>query len=492
MRRILSIVSILILLLVSFTSSFVYAEDSQCNACTTTSSYIDNYISFAYEIISTLQTYANKEWSVFTTATNNLGNTAGSDQWTTTNDPLRWLEAIVDNLNKKAQSLASAGYVTSLITTEAVALDSWKSIGLLFQSTSLLRDWQKIDRVDQSVTNTLLDLGNAGVFIRLGFRPGLEERIKSILEKYSTGNNPIITIEPNAYSTQPMKLLWALRRINQNIKTIIVYGNISSTDEDGVKHYIIDHKYLNKQIGFSDQFKENIWWSPNIPWGYYSCARAINGIAACSQLWKQAKENMDAIRKSSKSQTEDAKKIIKNSIQRLSWFWAKNGGTKEQLAAKEALSQRERELLRWYYWWQWVQNSEWLPLVQGFWDAYKAVRNDITSIWWPIDGLSFKKQEAENPPFVVWDIASTIVSNNTKSNLINIALETTESANQARQQAIFSDSTPITKVFPSMTKELTKAQFTLAGNDPKAIVNNLWKACELQCSNVWWRCWYDQ
>mgnify|MGYP007013259215 CR=1 FL=1 len=162
----------------------MYAEDTQCNACTTTSPYIDNYISFAYEIISTLQTYANKDWSVFTTATNNLGNTAWSDQGTTTHDPLRWLEAIVDNLNKKAQSLASAWYVTSLITTEAVALDSWKSIGLLFQSNSLLRDWQKIDRVDQSVTNTLLDLGNAWVFIRLWFKPGLQERIKSILEKY--------------------------------------------------------------------------------------------------------------------------------------------------------------------------------------------------------------------------------------------------------------------------------------------------------------------
>lgn len=492
MRRILSIISILTLLLVSSTSSFVYAEDTQCSACTTTSPYIDNYISFAYEIISTLQTYANKDWSVFTTATNNLGNTAWSDQGTTTNDPLRWLEAIVDNLNKKAQSLASAWYVTSLITTEAVALDSWKSIGLLFQSNSLLRDWQKIDRVDQSVTNTLLDLGNAWVFIRLWFKPGLQERIKSILEKYSTGNNPVIAIEPNAYSTQPMKILWALRRMNQNIKTIIVYWNINSTDEDGTQHYIINHKYLNKQIQFSDAFKETIGWSPNIPWGYYGCARAVNGIAACSQLWKQAKANMDAIRKSSKSQTEDAKTVIKNSIQRLSGFWAKNWGTKEQKAAKEALSNRERELLRWYYWWQWVQNSEWLPIVQWFWDAYKSVRNDITSIWWPIDWLSFKKQEPEKAPFIVWDIASTIKTSSTKNTLLTVALETTTEAGKARQQAIFSDTSPITKVFPSMTKELTKAQFTLASNDPKAIVNNLWKACELQCSNVWWRCWYDQ
>jgi hypothetical protein len=64
-------------------------------------------------------TYANKETSVFKTQTNNVDSTNGSTQTSTSTDALRGLESIVDNLNKKAQTAVSAGYVASLVTIEA-------------------------------------------------------------------------------------------------------------------------------------------------------------------------------------------------------------------------------------------------------------------------------------------------------------------------------------------------------------------------------------
>lgn len=481
----------MILAIVNTTSNFVYAEESSCAACTTTSPYIDNYIAFGYELISALQTYANDENSVFQTATNNTTSTQWQSQTTTTNEGSRTLQAIADNLNKKAQSLASAWFVASLITVEAVFLDSRKSVGVLFQSEAIMRDWQKVDRLDQSITNTLLDLWNAWVFVRLWFKAWFKERIVEILKKYNSGDNPVIDINPDTYSTQPANILWALRRMNQNIKTLISFGNLQENDEKWNTAYIIDHTFLDGQLSFSQAFKDAIGGNGSSVW-YYSCAKSVKWLAACSTIGKQGKAQMDAIAKDTKSQVKDAKTTIQNSILRLSWFWAKNGNTWAPSKAKEALEARQRELLRWQYWWKWVSNSDGLPLVQWFWDAYKSVKNNITSTGGPLNGLSTKKPETPQAPFVVWSIANTINSKKWREKFIAVAASTTSLAATERQQSLLWDTSPVTKVFPIITAELTKAQYTIEWNAANTIINNLWKACELQCSNVWGRCWYDQ
>lgn len=481
----------MILAIVTTTSNFVYAEENTCAACTTTSPYIDNYIAFGYELISALQTYANDENSVFQTATNNTTSTQWQSQTTTTNEGSRTLQAIADNLNKKAQSLASAWFVASLITVEAVFLDSRKSVWVLFQSEAIMRDWQKVDRLDQSITNTLLDLWNAGVFVRLWFKPWFKERIVEILKKYNSGDTPVIDINPDTYSTQPANILWALRRMNQNIKTLISFGNLQENDEKWNTKYIIDHTFLDGQLSFSQAFKDSIGGNGSTVW-YYSCAKSVKWVAACSTLGQQWKAQMDAIRKNTKSQTKDAKTTIQNSIKRLSWFRAKNWNTSTPNSSKEALEARQRELLRWQYGWRWVSNSDWLPLVQWFWDAYKTVKNNITSTGWPLNWLSTKKTETPKPQFVVWDIANKVQTIDTREKFMAVATSTATTAATERQQSLLWDTSPVTKVFPIITAELTKAQYTIQWNAANTIVNNLWKACELQCSNVWGRCWYDQ
>ncbi len=477
--------------LVPLTSNFVYAADTECKACTTTSPYIDSYIAFGYELISAMQTYANTESSIFQTPTNNVTSTQWWSQTTNANEWIRALQAIADNLNSKAQALASAWFVASLITVEAVFLDSRKSVWVLFQSESLMRDWNKIDGLDQRITNTLLDLGNNGVFIRLGFKEWFKERIVEILKKYNNGDNAVIAIDADAYSTQPVQILWALRRMDQNIKTLISFWNLQEKDEKGDIRYIIDHSYLNGQLKFSQAFKDNIWWNGNTLW-YYSCAKSVQWLAACSTVWKEWQKQIDAIRQDTKSQTKDAKKVIQDSIKRLSGFWAKNGKTPAQSNAKQALEQRQRELLRWQYWYKWVMNSDWTPVVQWFWDAYKTVRNDITNTSWPLNGLSTKEPEEVQTPFIVGDIATRELQKDARNDFLAVAIATNETASQWRNQSLLADTSPITKVFPLITSELTKAQYLIAGNSINTIVNNLWKACEMQCSNVWWRCRSDQ
>jgi hypothetical protein len=64
-------------------------------------------------------TYANKETSIFATSSNPNASTQASTQTETNSDFGRQLESIADNLNKKAQTMVSAGYVASLVTIEA-------------------------------------------------------------------------------------------------------------------------------------------------------------------------------------------------------------------------------------------------------------------------------------------------------------------------------------------------------------------------------------
>jgi hypothetical protein len=56
------------IILLTIGSNFAYAageEKAECDACNTTSPYVDNYVDFANEILKTFQTYANQQAYTF-------------------------------------------------------------------------------------------------------------------------------------------------------------------------------------------------------------------------------------------------------------------------------------------------------------------------------------------------------------------------------------------------------------------------------------------
>ena len=462
-KNILLLVYMLILWL-TWVQNFVYAEE-ECEACNTTSPYIDNYINFWYEIIQTFQTYANSEQSVFQKSWQNL-ITNGSSQNTTESDLQRELQSIVDNLNNKAQSVASAGYVFSLITIEWAFLDSWKNVGPLMNNQSIMRDWQKIDNLDQSITNTLIDLWNAWVFVRLWFRNWWRDRINQIVQKYTSMQNaPIQTSSLN--STQPTDILWWLRRMNQALKSSLsIWWN---------------KELWNSFMDWAMKFSSNA--IDNMPL-YYACAKWVGGMATCSPTGNRAKNNLESTWENTKDETSGAVTMIKNAVKRLSWFRSSNGQTQEMF------KQRQNDLLRWQYWRQWVRNNEWEPLVQGFWDAWKTVKNNISSVW-PFAGRKENSDEKTATPFVVWDITTTIQTANQKQKILLAFAETTNAAEQNRNQSVLADISPITKLFPLITQEIITAQYRIDSTKPNAITQSLWEACETQCKNLWWTCWYQ-
>lgn len=475
----------------SITAIPVYAEDwqanwtqsatanqEQCNACTTTSVYIDTYIDFGMEIISALRTYANT----------NDTTASATEQNTDQSDAGRWLESIAGNLNETAQSIASAWYVAAIISVEAAFLDSRKNLGIIFQSPALMRDRQKVDVLDQHIANTMLDLGNAGVFINKWMKSGFPTRIREIMTKYSTGTNAFLAqAQGTTSSTAPMVILQSLRTMNQDMKTYIAFGNMSVADKrDDIKP-LLQHTFFDWTIRFSDAMQQDLWW----PDGYYTCARAIKWITACTTLWQQAKDAWKNISSDTHTQMKQAKTKIENAVQRLSWFRSKNSDTKKADAARQALEQRQRDLLGAQYGRKWIKNSDWKPIVQWFWDAWKSVKNDITDTWWPLAWLSTIREKNAKEPFIIGDAdtSSYIQNKEFKNAFFLVAEETAALWATQRQESIFANSSTITQAIPLITQEIKKMTYLIEANNNDSIRKNLWQACEAQCSNVAGRCW---
>lgn len=462
-----------IILCTNSATSIVFAEDSapteaKCQACTTSSPYLDNYISFGLEIIKTLQTYANKETPSVMQAQAEPGKA----------DYQKELSSIADSLNKKAQTVASAWYAASLITIEGALLDSWKSIWPMLHSQSIMRDWKKLDALDQSITNTLFDLWNAGVFIRLGFKEWLDERLESIAKKYSQWANPVLSInsssQPGVFrGEQPIAWIGALWRMNQAMKTNI------GTSLNG-----LDQTYLNGKLSFSQDMRDSIQGTDTTD-GYYSCAKWTPWLVACSKSWKTARDNISSISTDFKNQAKDARKTIQNAMKRLSWFWSKNGD------AKQALQDRSRDLMRSQYGLDGVNatKNKWVLKnnADAFANAWKSVRNDITQTS-PIAWLSDIVAPPSDPPFIIGDLATAYTQRAEQNIFLETMRETIKHARVSYQQTTFGEVSAITKLFPDLSKSIIASTYMIDSSQEKTIVKNLGRACELQCSNAWWTC----
>ena len=485
MKRYLFITTILSAMLLIISSNFAFAADEECDACNTTSPYVDNYINFANELIKTFQTYANQQAYTFqqqwqTNVTNGWSQVNTNTNWQfVQTDANREFQAIVDNLNQKAQATASSIYVLWLVTIEGAFLDSWKNIAPLMNGKAILRDRQKLETVWQSITSTLLDLWNNWVFERLWFRQWRDARIEEIITRYSSMENAPISFNGKLYS-QPRDVLWALRRMNQALKTTIWIWANNIIDNS-------DNKFLWWQITFSQSAQENLL-------SYYKCARWTIWIS-CSKAWAKAKENLENTRKETTSKTQDAKKIITDSLKRLSWFWSNNGW------AKKMLEQRTNELLRAEYWRQWVRNNKWETIWQwlknglnnAFWfkETRKTLKNDTMAIG-PFAWLREVNQPKQWEPFVVWDLATKQIRREDEAVLRWTFNSITATARENRQESTYADVSSVTKLLPMITAEIVASKWRIDDNKNKeSLVENLWKACDLQCRNLWWKCRYQ-
>jgi hypothetical protein len=428
------------------------------------------------ELISALQTFAikqdsalQKEWQKLITNGANQINT-NNNGWFVETDVNRELQSIVDTLNTRAQSAATSAYTVWMIGFETAALDSWKNMAVMMSSPALLRDRQKIDRAWQLIANTMLDLWNAWVFIRLWFREGWDERIEEILVRYSSLEAAPINYTPwSAKNYQPVTILWGLRRMNQSLKTTLAIGErlINNTN----------NSFYNKNVTFSESMQENVS-------SYYTCIRGVPWSFTCSRTWQRAKDALTSNRENSKKEVKNAKETIKNSIKRLSGFWSSNA------SLRKSFKERSYELLRSEYWRQWVRNSEWKPIVQSARDSWKRVKAQVNELW-PLAWFDLQQENKKWLPATIWDLATARENRRSSNNIYATFTTTRQLAKQNRQQSVYADVSPVTRAFPQITEKIITSKAIIEWQDKNTLINNLWKACDLQCTNVWGKCRYE-
>lgn len=451
-----------------YTNNIAYAAEEQkpCTACSRTSPYLDKYIQFSNEIVYTLEVFSNQEQSVF--------NAWSSNDTNEKSDLLRKLMAITDNLNTKRQMAANTTYITFLTSTEMFE-NAGLSTAVLASSDSLYRDWNKLEDAWQRLVNVASDLWNAGVFVRIGLREWRQARIQNTLAKYSTGSNPLfIYNERNSATTQPVILFTDLRSITQKIKTSLYFGT-SLNDKD------LKETYMWGAISLSPEFLEEMK-------EYYKCVRWPKWSMTCSneKLQKIASNRYDEIAQSAKKDTEYAMQTFKTAWKRLSGFRSSNAET------KEALKNRQYELLRWQYWRR-AANPWIVKQVVHWWNtAVSTIKSTYTKATNIIEGITIRPPKRETT-ILIGDQQTIAMMEKEREDMIAVGTTIAKTAKQVRDESEYSNPTYVTKLFPILTQNVVMQRILIDGNgDKKTIYANLWTACENQCTNVpGKKCYYE-
>lgn len=449
----------------------VSANEEQCLACERSSPYINAYIQFSNEIISTLQKYANKESSIRTSRSNDFEDSSTSTEYDGS-DFVRIGAAIADNLNRKRQEVASTSYAAWLIASESI-VNTVALAWVLTSSEALHRDWNKLEDVSKKTLITLNDLWNAWVFVRLWFKEWRKESIQETFKKYSAGSTPLfIYHENNKASAQPMSLLWDnwLRTLNQTLKLSLYWNGLSSSDA-------LTKKYMWWAVSISPEFKEELA-------NYYTCARSVRGIQTCSPTKQQTKDTYWGIVDDFWDKSKEAIDTFTTARKRLSWFRSKNAET------KQIYEDRKYELLRWQ---KWRRAADWWVIKQlgNLWSSakdavistYNNTKSDIEWIWNSF--VSFIKWTARPLPIRIDDPQIVAQANKERITLLDVWRDTATEAKRAWKETVYIDVSPTTKVVPQLSQTIYTQKSMIDGKDNKnAIDKLLWEACTNQCRNV--------
>ncbi len=68
------------------------------------------------------------------------------------------LNKIVDNLNQKGQTAVTFGVLMESLGKQLIATSARQELQVMTNSKALIRDRQKLDKLDQSIADTLFEL----------------------------------------------------------------------------------------------------------------------------------------------------------------------------------------------------------------------------------------------------------------------------------------------------------------------------------------------
>ncbi len=465
--------------------SFSYAQDNTqtCITCGTMASELQDYISFANQMIDVLDTQSNiiAKWSSY--------NVFGPWQGGTYNGILvdknpSWLiQSIVlwtlKNLDKRQSYIRSTIEVLSIYT-----FDIMKDGSLWFlvasQPRPIMRDFQYLLDIDTLISDKIYDLWTIGAQWKQ--LTTAERNAMITLLKNNTGEGKIFDkdpiIDPAISSTDVLRLL--LRINNRNKKTL----TLSTTSIDNTVTANKSTLYLSQSY-YRNMVEK------------YECAR-IGGKNMCWGSRANFKKSIDTITKSFiESGPKQSREKINKAYNRLITRGKLIIGA-DKISDKNIQDYRTREhelitsrwdgatLVKRTWWWilTWALSSNIPRIVQqerkdilNNSKEISNVRKYIKDTFKPqpvLNNLTKKQQDSLEYPTTISQVAVT----NKLTQVINQHSETKIS------QLKISPDDSIEAIY-RITERIRLINNILANN----IKSDLTRTCNLQCSNLWWICW---
>lgn len=465
-KIILKLAVLFSLLSVSYTA--VFADDGWCATCSNTSPVLEQYLTFSDEIIQTLKS-----------ATSKNDSSAGT-----------LLDRIAQNLNEKSQNALTYNVLVTTVGSRLVKDINRQELLVLKNEKALKRDWDKLNKIDEQIADIIFDLWQKGAY--MWSTQEYLKKLDSITDKYAKKNDWSSDGSSNADgwgedggpflekswspSLSLVVLIAAIWDMNQWYKRFIAYGDTDAFDAFSEK-YEQDFGVILSDVNYTTLVEQ------------YSCAR---GMKACDGNYQKFEKNMESIKQNSEEKAQEAISKIKKSLIKLKCAFAKENSVEcdkawftEERENDGQTDKKDEEK---------GSSAEVANKMDHLGDAFATQINELKDIY-------LKKPSDESPPLdpskrasldiISADSISRHESLSLSGALNSVVDETIAVSKGTWQHHVFADPLVVTKKIPRISV-MVQSWVTTIGNaeKQKTITDNLGKACESQCTNLWGTCYY--
>lgn len=396
--------------------------------------------------------------------------TTSSRDLSASNAESAMLNKIVDNLNQKGQTAVTFGVMMESIGKQLIATSVRQELQVMTNSKALMRDRQKLDKVDQGIADTLFEMGQAGVFI--SNVSGYRQRISDVFKKYGKQEEAFLQVSGDP-STSASAIITALWHINQAYKRFLASSNTDGFDAFN-KQYADKLGITLTEINYTKLVEE------------YECTRGFN---KCDTTYKKFSQNMSTIGKGAQVQTKRATDKIKKALARLKCAFAKQNDIKcQQINFTDYQNNLLRNLHGMYGPQANKEGSSALAnSMKNVGDALKTQVNDVKNFY-----IKNNNQQSyiAVPKTALLDVNSPDIATQNKAddlytNLMTTINDTMKNSKDNREHYVFADPKVVTRDIPKVSILVHNSINTIGQADkPKTITQSLGRACENQCSNL--------
>lgn len=495
MKKVLLFITVIAILIINLWDiSFAESEESKCEACFVSPEGIDDYMSFVSDVLSHLSSSTEKYYF-------------DSDEFE--NEITKWFKNVAEwTIDLYEKIIWETNLNVWLPFYSSLWLDFYNNFTIVRKPYPVVRDRKKLALLDQPMSDRSVFLNSRWIF-DLAIPEDKLADINWLM--WSLDYLDWVEFKNGISYWKVLSFVWKLNMLN---KWIFMYAVDDYWESDDILEYIrflkkwydwrvffpptfeinvIDHaNYLHEQykcVVFPD-----VYWKKCPSWDIDEFLKNIEDIAAFSEDWWDIQDQIQ--------RSYNRLKAVMRDLW-VDWF---SNITEEDINDYE---ERKRMLVWQYYWsdefydymdkwWMWWVWYAWESVKEESKELLEEINEDLlepldraySSI---MDAEYWRVYEEKYTDDLKLSVDGDIVRDNFVAWMKNVYENVIAIESEYTKDVTIHDPVWVTKNFPDLSKLVYKWIVLVWSEDSEndnSLVHNMWEACELQCSNYWWICWY--